>query len=164
MRGFPFLSMRTRTIAVILLLCATASGCCAPDTCTTARFRFSELQPVIEQIQLFKQKEGRFPLDLEEAFPSGLPNGLARQNGEPASKNARKIAVYKFSSAKGQFSHFTYASLLEGGHLTAKQESDKLFHGHYALDFNYVGGGMISSMTVCNWATNTRVWQCGGYM
>jgi hypothetical protein len=153
-----------RTFAVLFLLSVLVSGCCAPGACLVARSRFSELQPVIDQLLLFEQKEGRFPSDLEEAFPSGLPTGLVKLRSEPALKNARNNANYEFSHEKGQFLGFSYASLLEGGHLTASQERDKAFEGHYALDFNYIGGGLISSMMDCNWATNTRVWRCSGYM
>ena len=146
----------TRTLIFAPILSFGMSACCAPDACYVAQSRFAELAPVVDRLVGFEDEYGYFPAALEDAFPEGLPPGISQTDAG--------AGVYKFRLAKGDFSTFTYASVETSGSVSPTQKQNSSTKGHYALEFNYVGGGLISSMMDCSWATNRPKWTCYGYM
>jgi hypothetical protein len=147
---------RLRGMMVALLVTLGVSACCAPDTCHVAKYRFAELEPIVARLLEFHRGHGSFPATLEEAFPEGIPKGIVRSD--------ELAGNYAFRKEKGGFTKFTYASLEESGMVSQAQFRDGSAVGHYALSFSYVGGGILSGMNDCAWATNVRDWRCRGYM
>ena len=148
--------MRTKLSVSAVVLSLGLSGCCAPDACYVAQSRFAELDPVVEQLLLFKEERGVFPATLEDAFPNGLPTGMSRKDGNSG--------AYAFRLERGGFAWFTYDSLDKLGMVSKAQAQDGSTNGHYGLWFSYVGGGIIAGMNDCRWTTIDREWRCSGYL
>ncbi|MFM7335088.1 MAG: hypothetical protein ACKO1H_11885 [Tabrizicola sp.] len=122
------------------------SGCCAPDRCDTATSRFEKLDPVIAQVLLFEDREGRLPDTLEEAFPESLPKGIKSLEG--------RKGYYGFENEDGNFPTFSYGRFGPPGDPRVET----------TIQFSYVGGGLLGGMNVCFWTEAKRSWECFGYM
>lgn len=138
--------MRTGCLICLFSIFATLAGCCAPDTCSSARSRFAELDPVIVGLVAFEGENGRFPERLEEAFPAGLPDGLTAVEGQDN--------LYRFAKERGGLSTFWYG---RGAGIGASPDA-------VGLRFSYVGGGLIAGMNDCFWTEADRQWRCSGYL
>ncbi len=148
--------MQTKFHVLAVALSLGLSGCCAPDACYVAQSRFTELDPVVDQLVLFKEEHGYFPATLEDAFPKGLPRGISRTDGNSGD--------YTFRLEQGGFAWFSYDSLGKLGLVSQAEAQDRSTDGHYALAFNYVGGGIIAGMNRCIWTTKEAEWVCSGHI
>lgn len=133
-------------LALLLIAPVLVSGCCAPESCYVAMSRFEKLDPVIAQILLFEDQEGRLPESLEEAFPDGLPEGIEPLKGDEG--------FYRFAQEDGNFPTFSY-----GRESPTGGRKDEI-----TLHFRYVGGGLIAGMNDCFWTATRRSWTCYGHI
>jgi hypothetical protein len=138
--------MRIGTMALALAGSLALSACCAPDRCHVAQSRFEVLEPVTRRLQSFEAENERFPASLEEAFPEGLPKDIKPLEG--------RKGYYGFTKDSGNFPTFSYGKF--GGLGDPRDEA--------AIEFNYVGGGLLGGMNVCTWTETKRTWECFGYM
>jgi hypothetical protein len=148
--------VQTKLPVSAFALSLALSGCCAPDACYVAQSRFAELDPLVEQLLLFKEVRGYFPATLEDAFPNGLPSGVSWKDGNAGD--------YAFRLERGGFAWFSYDSLDKLGLVSKAQAQDGSTDGQYGLWFSYVGGGIIAGMNDCRWTTIDIEWRCSGYL
>ena len=93
-------------------------GRCGPDQCAPARQAFRHLDPVVDHLTAFHEREGRYPARLEEAYPEGFPPGLANKTG------ADYAEIETLNSGRYR------APLLLGGSLVACKEKPETMEGN----------------------------------
>ena len=161
--------MRGKLLSLLVVTLALA-GCCGPDQCAPARQAFRHLDPVVDHLRAFHEREGRYPARLEDAYPEGFPPGLENKTGadyaEIETLNSGRYraplllggSLYAFKERSGRSVIFGYAKAAD--QYSSDSEKRRELVGQVVLSFEYSGPGVNS----CFWNSATLAWTCGGYI
>lgn len=164
-----------RNCLLPIILAAALAACCAPDKCRPARVGFRHLEPVIDDLLAYGQQNGRYPRDLHELYPSGLPEGLVDESEMSQEEflafigpsNKTNMGSYvpigtsknAIGDGRGKATVFFYSSASDSGYLSDAEKRSGAYRGHYDLDFSYTPPGINH----CLWTTKEQRWNCSSY-
>lgn len=116
-------------------------ACCNPDQCHQAKAGFAALTPVTDGLTAYHSNNGTSPENLQQAFPSGLPDTVTRSGD---------TGGYEVLLPRRGRQSFSYGSALWGEYGAPD--------GARGLSFRYYGPGTNH----CSWRAERPVWTCTG--